>query len=312
MLPAVALSRPIIPASAVVFIKYSGLPVHIKLGWDKIPYSQSSLTDIYESPFWNRDLLTGGDMFSRRDMGLTLSSSLLKEKINIYAGAYSGIGEYYIVNGDNDASGQPEYVGRADFSFPEKYDYKSVDINGSKKFRFRAGANARYTNKTQPGNYSLSSTLLGDYGLNMVDGKKTVYGFDASAEYRHLSIQFEHDKLILKPADQTNALFHGTPASFNDGKVYAGGWVATINYYWKDIHSVLSAKYDQENLNDLVAGKEENFHIGYAYLVSGWHSCLKFEWIRPLTEDVASDPIHYTNNFRIGLQVLFDNENFSR
>lgn len=294
------------------FVKYSGFPVHIKLGWDKVPFSQSSITDIYESPFWQRDLLTGGDMFSRRDMGLTLSSPLWSERINLYAGAYSGLGEYFIGNGDNDASGQPEYIGRADFSFPEKYDYKSVDINGSKKFRIRVGADVRYTNKTQPGSYNLSSKLMGAYGLNAVDGKKTAYGFDASAEYKHLSLQVEHDRIMLQPADQTNALFHGTQESFNKGKIFAGGWVTTLNYHCKAIKSVFSAKYDQENVNDLADGKQEYLHVAYAYLVNGWHSCLKFEWTRPLTEDKASDPINYTNNFRIGLQVLFDNENFSR
>ena len=300
------------PGLRSAYVQYNGLPVHVKIGWDKVPYSQGSLTDIFESPYWSRDLLTSGDMFSRRDMGLTLSTALANEQVNIYAGAYSGIGEYFLLNGDNDASGQPEYIGRVDFSFPKKYDYKSVDLEGSKVFKFRIGANGRYTNKTQPGNYTISSKILGDYDLNIVDGKKSIYGFDFSAEYNHFSFQAEYDKITLKPVDPTNTLFHGTTSAFNGGKVNAGGWVGTVNYFWKTANSVISAKFDEENLNDLVAGKQENLHIGYAYLVNGWHSCLKAEWIRPLKQDYNSDPINYTNNFRIGLQVLFDNENFSR
>jgi hypothetical protein len=294
------------------YVMYKGFPVHIKLGWDKLPYSQSSITDTYETPYWSRDLLTGGDMFSRRDMGLTLSSSFLDERINIYGGAYSGVGEYFIYNGDNDASGQPEYVGRIDFSYPEKYDYKAIDIAGATVPKFRIGANIRYTNKTQPGSNTLSSTILGDYDLNIVDGKKTVYGFDFSGEYKHFSVQLENQMIRLLPVSQSDKLFGGTAQSVNQNKVNAGGWVGAINYNWKNINSVFSVKYENVNLDDLIYGNEENLYVGYAYLIKGWHSCLKAEWVRPLKEDVNSDPLKYTNNFRIGLQIMFDNETFAR
>ncbi len=294
------------------YVMYTGIPIHIKLGWDKTPFSQSSITDNYESPFWSHDLLSGGDVFSRRDVGLTLSSSLWQERINIYGGAYSGLGDYFIYNNQSDASGQPEYIGRVDFSYPKKYDYKSVDLAGSTVPKFRIGADIRYTNKTQPGSNTLDPVLLGDYDLNMVDGKKMGYGFDFSAEYQHFSVQLENDMIRLQPVSQGDALYQGTAESFNQNKVNAGGWVGCVNYYWKGIKSVFSVKYDNVNLNDLVAGHAENLYVGYGYLVKGWNACLKAEWVRPLVEDVNSDPLKYTNNFRVGMQIMFDNQEFAR
>jgi len=85
------------PGIKAAYISYEGdkVPFHIKLGYDKLPYSQGSMSDNYNTPFWTHPILFGGDLFSRRDMGLTLSKSLWKQRVNIYGGMYSGVGENF-------------------------------------------------------------------------------------------------------------------------------------------------------------------------------------------------------------------------
>ncbi len=88
--------------------------MHVKLGYDKVPYSQGSMNDAYGTPMWSHANLFGGDFFSRRDLGLTLYKSFWRKRIHVYAGVYSGLGETVFVYG-NDASGKPEYIARVTY-----------------------------------------------------------------------------------------------------------------------------------------------------------------------------------------------------
>lgn len=293
------------PGIVDAWVSYNALPVHIKLGYDKIPYSQGSLNSIFNSAFWSRGILTDGSMFNRRDMGLTLSSSLWKQRINVYGGVYSGLGERLFAVGDNDASGALEYAGRVDVAFPSRYRNREVDVVGVPIPMFRVGANVRYTNKTQPNGATISDALVDDYHLIFVNGERLLYGFDASFMYRNISAQFEMNNVVMHPSSQNDVLYANTTPDVNKGVVKAGGYLAQVNYCWLKAHSVISARYQNVNLNDLIYGNEEWLFLGYAYQINGFKNCIKIQYYKPLKEDVKSDPLKWTDQIRIGWQYVF-------
>lgn len=300
---------PAAPGIKAAYVSYEGkaIPFRIKLGYDKVPYSQGSLNDAYGTPMWSHANLVGGDFYSRRDLGLTLSKSLWQKRIHIYGGIYSGLGENVFEYG-NDASGHPEYIGRIDIAYPGRYKYDAIDEDQTPKPTFRVGVNARYTNKTQPVGRSLSSDVPdapGAYGLRVVNGKKLVYGADFTAKYKGISVLFETEMININPADSTDPLYEATPTTFNGKVVHAGGIVTGINYDWKKIHSVFSVNYENINANDLIKGHQEWLYLGYAYKVNGFNSVFKIEYYKPMTEDGASNPLKYTDQVRIGYQIIF-------
>lgn len=293
------------PGLMDAYISYIALPVHIKFGYDKLPYSQGSMNDVYGTPFWSRGTLTDGSLFTRRDLGLTLSSSLWKQRVNIYGGVYTGLGENIIANGDNDASGRPEFIGRVDVAYPSRFRYNEIDEVSVPIPLFRVGVNARYTNKTQPAGSTLPTTLGSDYGLRIIDGERWVYGADATFAYKGFSAQFEYQQISARPSQQSNPLYSATSADINKGKVMAGGYLAQVNYSAKSLHSVLSARYENVNLNDLVYGKSEWLNLAYAYTINSFRNVIKVQYYHALTEDTKSDPLKYLDQIRVGWQHLF-------
>jgi len=82
------------PGLMDAYVKYKGLKfIDIQVGYGKTPYSRNSLVPFFLSPYWQRAQITRGDIFSRRDIGVTLSQSFWKQRINVYGGIYNGIGE---------------------------------------------------------------------------------------------------------------------------------------------------------------------------------------------------------------------------
>lgn len=299
-------AAPDAPGIKAMYMMYTGFKVHIKLGYDKIPFSQWSMSDSYNTPFWSHPNLCKGDFFNRRDFGLTLNSRLWQNRINLYAGVYTGVGEEVFEYGP-DASGTSEYVGRAEFSYPGKMDYKIIDLEGAPTPIFRIAADVRYEDKKQPAGHTLSADVpdaLGTYGLNLIAGKKTVYGMDFIAKYKGLSFVFEADEIYAQPATASDALFMGTTAAQNGGYVKAGGITTGINYNWKPKKCVFSLNYEYLNANDLAKGHEEWLHLGYAYTVTRFNSVFKVEWYRPVVED-QSNPLKYNSELRIGYQIVF-------
>ena len=300
-------ANPANPGIKAAYIQYNGFPVHIKFGYDKLPYSQGSISDIWGSPYWSHANLYGGDLFSRRDFGLTLNYKFFKSRINLYAGAYSGMGENFFEYG-NDAGGKFEYVGRAEFSYPAKMKYSLIDEEKSPTPIFRIGVNARYADKTQPKGSSIyvdAPDAPGAYGIRIIDGKRLAYGFDAIVKYKGISATLEGHALQLKPTNTTDGLYNGTSASVNKGVINAGGLNAGINYNYEKLHSVVSCMYEEFNTNDLYPGLQDWLYLAYAYKVSGFNSVFKFEYYKPVTEDKVQSPLHYTAQFRIGYQVVF-------
>jgi len=300
-------NNPANPGFKAAYIQYEGFKIHVKIGYDKLPFSQSNLEHEHETPFWGHPNLTGGDLFSRRDIGLTLSTTLWQNRINLYGGAYSGMGENFFEYG-NDESGTFEYVGRAEFSYPSKMGYNEIDEENSPVFHFRVAANIRYEDKTQPGGATVASLYpdaLGAYSTRIITGKRTVYGGDAIAKYKGLSATFETDMLSMQPTSTSDALYAGTPASFNKGKVNAGGFTTDLNYDWEKAHSVFSIGYENFNANDLIPGNQAWLTFAYAYKISGFNSCAKIEYYNPTQTDNNSNPLKYNGQIRVGYQVVF-------
>ena len=300
-------AAPMSPGFKAAYMEYDGFKIHIKFGYDKLPFSQDNISHEHETPFWSHPNLTGGDFFSRRDLGITFNTSLLKDKINLYAGAYSGLGETVFEYG-GDASGSFEYVGRAEFSYPSKMKYNVIDEENSPILHFRVAANARYEDKTQPGGGTIAANYpdaVGIYNTYMVNGTRTIYGGDALLMYRGFSLTLEDDIMNMHPVSQSDPLFNGTPESVNKGVVNAGGFTSSLNYDWLKAKSVFSIGYENTNANDLVVGHMEWVDLGYAYTFNSFNSCAKLEYYIPTVEDVNSKPLKYTGQLRVGYQIVF-------
>ena len=292
------------PGFKAAYISYEGFKVHIKFGFDKLPYSLGSIAPEHLSPMWSHDNLYGGDLFSRRDFGLTLNTSVLRNHINLFAGAYSGMGENFFEYG-NDASGTFEYIGRAEYCFTGKMKYRIIDEDMSAKPQFRIAANMRYEDKTQPAGQTIGVDAPGAYGIRIINGKRTVVGGDFIFLYKGFSATFEAHMMQLKPADTTDPILNGTTVVKNGGVVNAGGFATGVNYNFAKIRSVFSVNYEDINVNDLVPGEQQWLYFGYAYKVSGFNSVAKIEYYIPTKEDVTSNPLKYTRQIRIGYQIVF-------
>ncbi|MEP0479208.1 MAG: porin, partial [Nonlabens sp.] len=212
------------PGLMDAFVTYKGFdPFNIKVGYSKLPYSRSSLTPFPYSTYWQRAQVVRGDIFSRRDVGITLYKDLWKKRINAYAGMYTGLGEASI-SGDNDASGNPEFIGRVDLSYPAPMKYRQVDYVHTPIPLFSIGVNGRYSNKNLPEGEVFPEGATGEYGLKLIDGKKYTYGMDLTFQYMGFSGQFEIHQVNAQPQNENDPLFLGLTPEQTDGKVLAGGY----------------------------------------------------------------------------------------
>lgn len=281
------------------YIIYKGLSfADFKVGFQKLPYSRSSLVPFFYSPFFQRSEFVRGEVFSRRDVGLTVMKDFYNGKVNAMFGAYTGMGEFTLA-GNNDLSGNLEYIGRVDFSYPSKYKYRELDVNVTAIPVFQIGLNARFAEK--------GTTLGKDYQLTTIDGSRTLYGADLSIKYMGFSAQLEAHQMVVNPKDTLR--FFGES---NDGSFLAGGMHAQINYFSKKLNSSLSARYENFNLNNHYQGVNERLSFAYTYQIDGWNSAIKMQYTHILNEEqnaffpegVVGD-LNWDAQFRIGWQLQF-------
>ncbi len=278
--------------------------VNITAGYGKLPYSRSSLVPFIYSPYWQRAELVRGDIFSRRDVGITLSSSLWKQRVNLFLGAYNGLGELSL-RGDNDATGKLEYVARAELAYPSRYRYQDIDHRVSPIPMFVVAASARHTNRPlAPGRFFPQGSQ-GEYMVKVIDGKKQGISLDASFQYMGFSAQFEMHRFHLYPQSENNALFQGTDKTFNEGLLRVGGFYTQINYFSKPLQSIFSARFETLNMNDLAVGELRRISFAYAFQFNGFISMLKAQYFMNLKEEAIINPLNWTEQFRIGLQHTF-------
>jgi hypothetical protein len=270
---------------------YKGLKyVEIKTGYQKINYSRSSMVPFIYSPFFQRAEMVRGELFSRRDVGVTLQSSILKQLVNIYGGVYSGLGET-ILKGDNDASGKPEYAGRVDLAYPSRFRYNDIDSRDTPIPMFVIGANARYAEK----NVSLGE----DFQIKTVAGKKSLYGMDMAFQYRGFSAQYEIHQMKAYPTSTRPLLGYDTDY------LRAGGYAIHANYFSKKLKSLVAIRYDEFNPTDLVVGNTMNT-ISYAfnYFINGSNSVIKVQYWQRLKQDNINTQWN-DDQIRVGWVLLF-------
>ena len=285
---------------------------NVTVGYQKIPYSRNSLVPFTFSPYWQRAEVTRGEVFSRRDVGVTLSKSLLDQKINLYAGMYTGMGEQILTwdGGDNDPSGTFEYVVRVDFAYPSRFRYRDYDINCSPVPMFQIGAAARTVTR------KYSSFLAGDdYYLRVISGRKESYTADFSFQWKGFSTQVEWHLLNIRPTDEIDpaglrfresrgtlsSKIGANPTSF----FKAGGLITTVSYASKPLKSIFSIRYDQLNPNDLIQkNTEESLTFAYAYQIKGFNSMIKAQYSYRLIDRKNPNIQRFDDNLRVGMQFL--------
>jgi hypothetical protein len=287
------------------YITYKGLHwLDITAGYTKLPYGRSSQVPFFATPYWQRAEVVRGDVFSRRDVGVTLSSTFWKQRATVYAGMYTGLGELSL-RGDNDASGQPEYISRVEVAFPSRYRKRDIDDRNTPVPMFALGANVRYMDKTQPEGEFLPAFAAGEYSIKVIDGSRTGMGMDATMQYKGFSAQFEVHRMRLEPSNPANALFQGLSPDEHDGYVLAGGYYTQLNWFSKKWHSILSARYEELNLNDLAPGIQRRIGGAYAYQFKGFDGMLKAQYWHILEEEASVDPLSWTEQVRLGIQYFF-------
>ncbi len=300
-----AFSDPEEPALMDAYVKYKGLSwFNITLGYTKIPYSRISLIPSIYSTFWKRPLFASGELFSRRDIGVTISKSFWKQRINIYGGMYNGLGEVSLT-GDNDASGTFEYAGRIDIAYPSRYRYREVDTKISPIPMFAIGLNGRYANKRLPNGKTFPAYSTGEYGMKVIDGKKYTYGIDFAAQYNGFSFLFEIDQIKSILADTNSYLLNNLPYSHTKGFVRSGGYVYQLNYFLKKYHLILGVRFEETNISDLSEGVFQMLSGSVVYQLNRFNSMIKLQYFRVLSEEKYIDPINWNQQIRLGWQFLF-------
>ncbi|MBN2746369.1 MAG: hypothetical protein JXR34_06560 [Bacteroidales bacterium] len=281
------------PGLMDAYILYKGLNfIDIKFGYTKLPYSRSSLVPNKYVSVFNRAELVRGDFFSRRDVGITLQRSFWHQRINAYLGTYTGMGSRTL-DGNNDASGNLEYLSRVDISYPANYKYRDIDDTHVPIPMFSFGANARFAEKR--------TTTGSDYFMQTIDGKKYTYGLDFSAQYMGFSTQFEIHQMRLEPNTPEKLLGYKTDY------VLAGGWFGQMNYHSKKLHSIFTVRFEEFNQNDLQPGVTQIFSGAYAYMLNGFNSMIRLQFNHIVEEEILpyNDGFKWTDEFKIGWILTF-------
>jgi len=275
------------------YVEFNAKYLYIRTGYTKVPYSFSSLVGETDDAFMQRATVIGGDVFARRDLGVTLIKNLPQFGLNFYGGVYTGMGTQSLI-GQDDPSGKLEYIGRVEYSYPAKYNEDIIDWRISPVPIFEAGVNARYAEK--------DLTSGANYSLLTIDGQKTSYGFDASVMYKGFSFQLESHQLHIVPRDSTRLISEGNTYSY----FRAGGYLAQINYYLKPIKSVFAVRYDEFNPTDLTWGDtERTVAFAYDYMFKQNFACIKLQYEHHLPLESANI-IWKDDEIRLGLQFIFN------
>lgn len=280
----------------IVYKPFNGFSA--KFGYAKLPYSANNMAYYPQQPYWHRAQIVSGDIFSRRDLGITLRQSLLQDHMNIYAGLYSGQGEYILTNvttGNTDGNGKPEVVARIDFS-TNKYDFNSIyDSRNSARPVVSVGFNGRYVERTQ------TIAGLSDYDLKIISGTKRIIGMDAAFAWKGFSAQFEMHQLIITPTNGDTTRLLGKNTSY----FRAGGLFGQLNYYNRKLRSGLYVRYDNFIPNDLIQNNmEQSISFGYNFFLKGYKSMLRTQYTYRLDKNNTALLKTY-DEFRIGWQFMF-------
>ena len=287
------------PITEAYFIyKFPGI-INIKTGFSKIPFSRDNFQEHFDMPFLQRPQLDKATIFSRRDVGVTFYRTFWNEKVNAYAGVYSGQGESVLTT-INDASGSSEFVGRVDVSYPCKYKYIQIDEVHTPVPIIQIGINGKYIQKPLATGYG-NSVFAG------LDHQRSVVGFDVSGAYQGFSFQVEMDQAKVVPNNLSE--LQGLPTTY----YREGGATAQLNYHSKFLHSVFAVRYDELNPSDLTVNDTyKALSFAYNYQIDGYKHVLKLQYTTPYNGFLGKikDPEttlagKFDSQLRIGWQYWF-------
>lgn len=254
----------------------------IKAGYQKIPFSRSSLLSREDFSFLQRPEISRGEVFTRRDMGVLLKTTFWDQKIAIYTGVFNGTGEQTL-QGDNDASGNVEVAGRVEINYPSPMDETSIDRQDITQPIIAIGANARYSDK-------VTDETLSEYGYRTIAGTKRGLGVDFAAKYRGWVLSYEIIQFQMNPDDTASLFLNGKPTDY----FRAGGMIAELSYYVKKMSTAFAVRYDDFNPNDLtLKDTRKNISASVAHYMKGntilrlhyWHRLDLEATSKPWTED---------------------------
>ncbi len=264
----------------------------INAGYGKVKYSRANLVPFIYSPFFTRAEIVRGNVFTRRDLGVSISANAWKQLFNFSFGIFNGMGEYSL-KGKNDRSGKFEYVARAEIAWPVRNRFVDFDQNDSPFPIFSAAINGRYVER--------DNTIYNEYSLNVIGGKKWTYGGEFSVKYHGAMISGELHQMRIQPND-INRL-ESKPTNY----FRAGGYYIQASYFSKAIKSFIAGRYEELNQSDVFAGYSRRVTLGLGYCPRGFNTMIRFNYTRILAEEVLSgqEPSKWTDQFRIGVQYLF-------
>jgi hypothetical protein len=275
----------------------------LKLGYDVVPYGRFSRVPFIQSAYWQRAEVVRGDVFSRRDAGVTLSASLLNRRLNLYAGVYSGLGEA-ILRGDNDASGAAEFLARVDYSYPYRLRNRDIDETHLPVPAASLGINGRINNRHLPPGKFFPAGSGGEYGFKVINGDKRAYGLDGAIAWQGFMLSGEIHQVRHTPQTSGDPLLLGLPDSLTRGFSRTGGWVVQLSYFFRKIRLAVALRYDQLNVNDLSEGVLRTFSPALCWKMSPWGSQVRLQYWHIFSEDQYK-PEKYTDQIRIGWIQVF-------
>lgn len=274
---------------------------NIKIGYQKLPFSLGSMITEKYGAFLGRPEVVRTGFFSRRDVGVLFFKDYFNQTLNIYAGAFSGLGEYSL-QGINDKSLNPLIVSRVTLSYPSKVRERDIDVVGVPVPCIRIGVNAMYNKRTSD---QLGSHSVGSYTpYTYINGEKYDYGTDLSILYRHFSFQAEVNRFRYQPWDKS-VIPVNTPNTTYSTYYLAGGCYAQTTYYSPKLKSSFSARYDNVNANNRLKGDNSStLSFAYQLFLHDYNSMLRFQYWHRLNDKDMALPLE-NDQLRIGWQFLF-------
>jgi len=277
--------------------------IEIRAGYMKVPYSWQSLVPFFRSPFWQRAEIARGDFFSRRDIGLMTHFEFFKNMLEVDAGIFNGTGEAAL-RGRNDASGAPEFIGRASLSWPSRYRLQFFDLVHTPLPVFLLALNGRYTRRDLPSGEAFPAGSTGEYGTRMIDGKKFSSSADFNFMFRGFSLNAEYHRIGNRLFDTTSYLFQGTPYSFNKGYFLTGALVLQTQYFMRKLKTGIALRFEDLNINDLSPGATRRLSFALMWMPYSYSTAIKIQFTRILAKEPIAD-IQYPSFIRAGWQWKF-------
>lgn len=108
----------------------------------------------------------------------------------------------------------------------------------------------------------------------------------------------------MEPWLSSDPLFREFTPEQVGGYIMAGGMHAQVNYFFKPWNTIISARYEEMNLSDIVPGKSQRFSPFLAWQINGFNAMIKFQYFLILEEEEIIDPLRWREQFRIGMQFM--------